>query len=183
MKLINFSGVHMINIISYLSIHFLWETRGVQQHLPYLTERDFKIQKMFKNIDLAYRDNFCTVKGTNLVCASVCRAGASKVIGVECSQHLCDIAAETVIRNGYGRQCMVINKDVRRLTEADTHMFFQSGKADICVFEVRLQQQACALCQGNLYLWGGSQRNMYIYVCVWLAISISRLAHDLPAGV
>jgi hypothetical protein len=46
---------------------------------------------------------------------------------------------------------MVINKDVRRLTEADTQMFFHDGKADICVFEVRNQQQACPLIQSNLY--------------------------------
>ena len=65
-----------------------------------------------------------------------CRAGASKVIGVECSEHMSDIAAESIITNGYGTKCMVLNKDIRRVTEEGTQPFFEGGRADICVFEV-----------------------------------------------
>lgn len=69
---------------------------------------------------------------------SPCRAGASKVTGVEISQHLSDVAAESFVRNGYGLQCRVINKDVRHigLNSADEPETGLEQKADLCVFEV-----------------------------------------------
>ena len=51
-----------------------------------------------------------------------------------------DIASETFIKNGYGMECMVLNKDIRRVTQDDTQALFKDGRADICVFEVSDQQ-------------------------------------------
>lgn len=39
---------------------------------------------------------------------SCCRAGADFVTGAEVSQHMCDLAAETVIHNGYGTRCIMV---------------------------------------------------------------------------
>ena len=36
------------------------------------------------------------------------RAGAHFVTGAEISQHMCDVAAETVIVNGYGAKCIMV---------------------------------------------------------------------------
>lgn len=86
----------------------------------------------------AIRSGFVNYKTSLIKSVKFCRAGASKVVGVECLQHLCDVAAESVVQNGYSRQCMTVNKDIRRLTQADVLPFFPNGKADICIFEVRL---------------------------------------------
>jgi len=79
------------------------------------------------------------------------------VIGVECSQHLSDVAAETVVTNGYGRECMIINKDIRRVTQADTQPFFQGSKANIWVFEVF---DVGLIGEGILHLLQAANRNI-----------------------
>jgi hypothetical protein len=68
-----------------------------------------------------------------------CRAGAEWVLGAEVSQAMCDAGVETLVMNGYGAKCIMVNKDVRHLetsakpdgTPPDMH-----SKADIAIFEV-----------------------------------------------
>ena len=66
------------------------------------------------------------------------RAGAMHVTGAEISQHMCDVAAEAVVMNGYAAKCLMINRDVRRVhasklpdgTEPD-----MKHKANLCIYE------------------------------------------------
>lgn len=61
------------------------------------------------------------------------RAGADRVTGVEISQHMHQVALETLTRNNLAARCAVINKDVRKLScGADL-----PRKADVCIFEVK----------------------------------------------
>ena len=66
------------------------------------------------------------------------------MIGVEASEHMSDLAAETVISNGYGMVCTILNKDIRRVSIDDTQPLFNGGRADICVFEVS-EQHNCQM--------------------------------------
>ena len=69
-----------------------------------------------------------------------CRAGATSVIGAEMSQHMCVVGAETVVMNGYAAQCILVNKDVRRMDvvqKPDGTPPDMPVKADVLIFEVR----------------------------------------------
>ena len=71
-------------------------------------------------------------------CCLLHRAGATHVTGAEISQHMCDVAAEAVVMNGYAAKCLMINRDVRRIhasklpdgTEPD-----MEHKANLCIYE------------------------------------------------
>ena len=68
------------------------------------------------------------------------RAGADRVTGAEIGQHMCDVAAEAVVMNGYAAKCLMINKDVRRIdvaAKADGTPPDMEQKANLCMFEVR----------------------------------------------
>ena len=72
--------------------------------------------------------------------AHACRAGADRVTGAEIGQHMCDMAAEAVVLNGYAGKCIMINKDVRRMDAAaklDGIPPDMEQKANVCIFEVR----------------------------------------------
>lgn len=67
------------------------------------------------------------------------RAGADLVTGAEVGQHMCDVAAEAVVMNGYAAKCLMINKDVRRMdaaAKANGTPPDMEQKANVCVFEV-----------------------------------------------
>lgn len=69
----------------------------------------------------------------------VYRAGADLVTGAEVGQHMCDVAAEAVVMNGYAAKCLMINKDVRRMdaaAKANGTPPDMEQKANVCVFEV-----------------------------------------------
>ncbi|KAK9863045.1 hypothetical protein WJX84_000363 [Apatococcus fuscideae] len=77
--------------------------------------------------------------GSGLLSMMAARAGAASVIGAEMSQHMCDVGAETMVMNGYAAQCMLVNKDVRRMDVAqkpDGTPPDMPRKADLLVFEV-----------------------------------------------
>ena len=62
------------------------------------------------------------------------------------SQHMCDVGAETVVMNGYAVQCMLVNKDVRRMDVAqkpDGTPPDMPTKADMLVFEVCPPRAGC----------------------------------------
>jgi len=60
-------------------------------------------------------------------------------VGAEVSQAMCDAGVQTLVMNGFGAKCIMVNKDVRHLetsakpdgTPPDMH-----SKADIAIFEV-----------------------------------------------
>ena len=59
--------------------------------------------------------------------------------GAEISQHMCDVAAETVVMNGYAARCIMINKDVRRIRAEklpDGTLPDMDYRASLCIFEV-----------------------------------------------
>ena len=63
------------------------------------------------------------------------------------SQHMCDVGAETVVMNGYAAQCMLVNKDIRRMDVAqkpDGTPPDMPAKADLLIFEVCQFRQACS---------------------------------------
>lgn len=67
--------------------------------------------------------------------------------GAEISQHMCDVAAEAVVMNGYAAKCIMINKDVRHIhaeTLPDGTLPDMDYKADLCIFEVRALSNAIA---------------------------------------
>lgn len=69
--------------------------------------------------------------------------------GAEISQHMCDVAAEAVVMNGYAAKCVMINKDVRRIHSEmlpDGTLPDMEYKANLCIFEV------CARTGGLLLL-------------------------------
>ena len=58
------------------------------------------------------------------------------------SQHMADVAAEAVVMNGFAQQCLIVNKDVRRInavTKPDGTPPDLERKADICVYEVSFE--------------------------------------------
>ena len=59
--------------------------------------------------------------------------------GAEISQHMCDVAAEAVVMNGYAAKCIMINKDVRRIHAEklpDGRAPDMDYKCNLCIFEV-----------------------------------------------
>lgn len=59
--------------------------------------------------------------------------------GAEIGQHMCDVAAENVVMNGYAAKCLMINKDVRRIDtvqKPDAAPPDMEQKANVCIFEV-----------------------------------------------
>lgn len=73
--------------------------------------------------------------------------------GAEIGQHMCDVAAEAVVMNGYAAKCLMINKDVRRIDAAakvDGTPPDMEQKANLCVFEVRhMPAPACTIKGGS----------------------------------
>lgn len=62
---------------------------------------------------------------------------------MESSLHMCDVATECMLVNGYSQECTVIHKDVRRVKiSKDAGDAGLAGPADICIFEV----QKASLC-------------------------------------
>ena len=52
---------------------------------------------------------------------------------------MCDVAAEAVVMNGYAAQCIMINRDVRRLFATkppDGTQPDMEQKANLCIYEV-----------------------------------------------
>ncbi|DBA90775.1 TPA: hypothetical protein ACH3X1_003982 [Trebouxia sp. C0004] len=77
--------------------------------------------------------------GSGLLSMMAARAGAEWVVGAEVSQAMCDAGAETVVMNGYGAKCIMVNKDVRHLetsAKPDGTPPEMQSKADIAIFEV-----------------------------------------------
>jgi tRNA1(Val) A37 N6-methylase TrmN6 len=69
------------------------------------------------------------------------RAGADAVVGAEVSQHMCDLAVETVVLNGYAPRVVIVNKDVRRMDlgpKPDGSPPDLEWRADVLVCEVSL---------------------------------------------
>lgn len=61
------------------------------------------------------------------------------MVGAEVNQAMCDAGAETLVMNGFGAKCLMINKDVRRLdvtAKPDGTPPDMQHKADMAVFEV-----------------------------------------------
>ena len=76
------------------------------------------------------------------------RAGATHVTGAELSQHMCDVAAEAAVMNGYAAKCIMVNKDVRRLYATkppDGTQPDMEQKANLCIYEVALSGHPCIL--------------------------------------
>ena len=66
------------------------------------------------------------------------RAGADHVTGAEVCQHMCDVAAEVVVMNGYAAKCLMVNKDVRRMdasAKPDGTPPDMEHRANLCIFE------------------------------------------------
>jgi hypothetical protein len=58
---------------------------------------------------------------------------------------MCDVAAETVVMNGYAANCLMINKDVRRIDtvqKPDGAPPDMEQRANVCIFEVRSETAA-----------------------------------------
>jgi hypothetical protein len=71
-------------------------------------------------------------------CCVLHRAGATHVTGAELSQHMCDVAAEAVVMNGYAAKCLMINRDVRRIHASklpDGTEPAMEHKANLCIYE------------------------------------------------
>ena len=85
--------------------------------------------------------------GSGLLSMMAARAGADSVIAVEQSSHMCDVAEKTIAANGLSSQCLVLQRDSRRMF-ATTSDGLRAGRkpdgeapelerqADILVFEV-----------------------------------------------
>ena len=69
-----------------------------------------------------------------------CRAGADSVYAAEISAHMCDVAEETTIMNGFLGKVTVLDKDARRLDVArkpDGTAPELPRRANLLVYEVR----------------------------------------------
>lgn len=85
--------------------------------------------------------------GSGLLSMMAARAGADSVVAVEQSSHMCDVAEKTIAANGMSSQCIVLQRDARRMF-ATTSEGLRAGRkpdgeapelerqADILVFEV-----------------------------------------------
>ena len=59
--------------------------------------------------------------------------------GAEISQHMCDVAAQAVVMNGYAAKSVMIHKDVRRIHAEklpDGTLPDMDHRASVCIFEV-----------------------------------------------
>ena len=87
--------------------------------------------------------------GTGILSMLAARHGADKVIGCEQSLHMCDVGEECEVLNGYATQCLLLNKDVRRMLCKDDPLLEKTGgvkpdgtapelerRADVLVYEV-----------------------------------------------
>lgn len=69
----------------------------------------------------------------------MCRAGADWVVGAEINQSMCDVGVETLVMNGLGAKCLMVNKNVCHLevhVKPDGSPPDMQSKADIAIFEV-----------------------------------------------
>ncbi|KAG7675099.1 hypothetical protein Ndes2526A_g07853 [Nannochloris sp. 'desiccata'] len=77
--------------------------------------------------------------GTGLLSMMAVRAGADEAYAVEVSAHMCDVAEETTIMNGYLGKILVLDRDVRRMDtvrKPDGTAPEMQQRADIAVFEI-----------------------------------------------
>ena len=85
--------------------------------------------------------------GSGLLSMMAARAGADSVVAVEQSSHMCDVAEKTIATNGLSSQCIVLQRDARRMFCATSEGLRAGRKpdgeapeldrqADILVFEV-----------------------------------------------
>lgn len=91
--------------------------------------------------DVLHKDGCAKMRPLQSTLLFPCRAGATHVTGAEISQHMCDVAAETVVMNGYAAKCIMINKDVRRLHASklpEGTVPDMEQKASLCIYEVPL---------------------------------------------
>ncbi len=85
--------------------------------------------------------------GSGLLSMMAARAGADNVVAVEMTSHMCDVAEQVINSNGLSSQCIVLQRDARRMFAA-TSPGLRAGRkpdgeapelvrqADIMVFEV-----------------------------------------------
>jgi predicted RNA methylase len=77
--------------------------------------------------------------GTGLLSMMAVRAGADEAYAVEVSAHMCDVAEETTIMNGYLGKILVLDRDVRRMDtkpKPDGTAPEMQQRADVAVFEI-----------------------------------------------
>ncbi|KAL0046712.1 hypothetical protein WJX82_008116 [Trebouxia sp. C0006] len=77
--------------------------------------------------------------GSGLLSMMAARAGAEWVVGAEVSQAMCDVGVQTLVMNGFGAKCIMVNKDVRHLetsAKPDGIPSDMHSKADVAIFEV-----------------------------------------------
>jgi predicted RNA methylase len=77
--------------------------------------------------------------GTGLLSMMAVRAGADEAYAVEVSAHMCDVAEETTIMNGFLGKILVLDRDVRRmdtLHKPDGTAPEMQRRADMAVFEI-----------------------------------------------
>jgi len=77
--------------------------------------------------------------GTGLLSMMAVRAGADEAYAVEVSAHMCDVAEETTIMNGYLGKILVLDRDVRRMDtvrKPDGTAPEMQQRADLAVFEI-----------------------------------------------
>lgn len=77
--------------------------------------------------------------GTGLLSMMAVRAGADEAYAVEQSAHMCDVAEETTIMNGFLGKILVLDRDVRRMdtvAKPDGTAPEMPTRADLAVFEI-----------------------------------------------
>ena len=77
--------------------------------------------------------------GTGLLSMMTVRAGADEAFAVEVSAHMCDVAEETTIMNGFLGKILVLDRDVRRMDtvmKPDGTAPELPRRADLAVFEI-----------------------------------------------
>lgn len=77
--------------------------------------------------------------GSGLLSMMAARAGADKVFAAELSGHMCDVAEETTIMNGFLGKILVLDRDVRRMDtvpKPDGTAPELPRRVDMAVFEV-----------------------------------------------
>ena len=77
--------------------------------------------------------------GTGLLSMFAVRAGADEAYAVEQSAHMCDVAEETTIMNGFLGKILVLDRDVRRMDtvhKPDGTAPDMPDRADLAVFEI-----------------------------------------------
>jgi len=77
--------------------------------------------------------------GSGLLSMMAVRAGVDEAYAVEVSAHMCDVAEETTIMNGYLGKILVLDRDVRRMDtvqKPDGTAPELQQRADLAVFEI-----------------------------------------------